>query len=156
MFPGFPYNSQLSYHLSKLGSSLDFWYFSLSNGKIPVVLKPPKTLDELKLSCQALDSKVWKLAIVSLEPHSTTYSFRSDSHLCFKGPKHVTSRGCKLSVTCGGYSTIVISSFLASLTRSIDISAICPSHIIRCLSFTSLTNCLNQSVKIPVVIRSFS
>ena len=121
MSSGFPNHTQFSYHLSNLRSNLDFLYFSLSTGKIPVVLKPLTTLDGFKPSCHSLDNKLTKLALVSLEPHSTTHSFRSDSHLRFRGPKHATSRSCNWSVTCGRYLTIVIYSFLASLTKSIDI-----------------------------------
>ena len=119
MSSGFPNHTQFSYHLNNLRSNLDFLYFSLSTRKIPVALKT-LTTDCFKPSCHTLDNKLTELALVSLEPHSTSHSFRSDSHLQFRGPKHVTSRGCNWPVTCGGYLTIVISSFLSSLTESID------------------------------------
>ena len=65
MSSGFPNRAQYSYHLSNLGSNLDFLYFSLSTGKIPVVLKPLTTLDGFKPSCHTLDSKLTKLTLHS-------------------------------------------------------------------------------------------
>ena len=51
----------------------------------------------------------------------------SFSHSFFRGPKHVTSSGCNLSVTWGGNLTMVIFSFCAFSINLTDTCERCPS-----------------------------